>query len=566
MKPDNNSKLTATNIEEKIEQIFQSGGQSGTSASLDDTVLQDLYQTLYHGDEAIMERTWHRLAQRYPLIEQSADTAPAASDARTVITFPQPETYRPQPTPKRPPQRTKTRTLSILMLVAACLLIIGGSLILFTQYQKPTQPAAPPQKGPLQFFDRQGKLIYQVDSHNKVTVGMTPLTRDFINYSLDELAADLHVKRGDLPTMGLKVTTTLDMQLQTQAYQKAQQTIATTSQTHEIGDASAIVLDYHDGSIHALFGNLNTQQSSYNVATQHPRLLGSIFKPITYLTAFEQGISPGEIVDDAQQSFPSSDTDNTPYTPYDYGMTFSNTWMSYRTALQSNSNVPAVQILTRTKLGPLVKKAQALGLHTPPAQDTGYAAALGIFEDTVLNATTAYGTIANQGVAVTPHTIDHVNDSNGRIRYQAPHAGKRILKPGTAFMLTDILSDQQANSEIYGQCNPTLLYSTSQEQCQAAQPGNIRPAAVETGVNDNFKDTWTVGYTTDYVVGVWAGNDNARPLLKIIATDGASQIWHDTIQLAEQGLPIKQFPGPPSDVVKKTATSHGVTTTDWYLK
>ncbi|GCE08065.1 transglycosylase domain-containing protein [Dictyobacter aurantiacus] len=566
MKPDNNSKLTAANIEEKIQQVFQSRGQSGTSASLDETVLQDLYQTLYRGDEAIMERTWHRLAQRYPLIEQSDDTTQAASDVRTVITFPQPGTSRSQPTPKRPPQRSRTRTLSVLMLVAACLLIIGGSLILFTQYQKPTQPAAPPQKGPLQFFDRQGKLIYQIDSHNKVTVGNTPLTRDFMNYSLDKLATDLHVKRADLPAMGLKVTTTLDMQLQTQAYQKAQQTIAQTRQTHNIGDAAAVVLDYHDGSIRALFGNLNTQYSGYNVATLESRPLASAFKPITYLTAFERGISPGEVVDDAPQSFPSNDNGDPAYSPLDYGMSYQGL-ISYRQALQHNSNIPAVQLLTRTKLDPLLKQAQALGLHTPPPQHTGYSAALGTFGETVLNVTAAYGTIANQGISVTPHTIEQVTDSSGHVRYQASHLGRRIIKPGTAFMITDILSDQQARTEVYGKCSPIFLYSASREQCQIDQPGTIYPAAIETGESAIVHDTWTIGYTTDYVAGVWAGNDNYEPMKgTVIATDGAGQIWHDTMQLAEQGLPIKQFPGPPSDVVKKTATYHGVTTTDWYLK
>lgn len=564
MKPDNN-KLTTTNIEEKIQQVFQSRGQSSTAASPDEKVLQDLYQTLYRGDDAIMDRTWRRLAQRYPLIEERTDTTQATPDTRTVITFPQPAPYSPQPAPARPPHQSRARKLSILMLVAACLLIVGSSIFLFTQYQKPIQPVAPPHKGPLQMLDRQGTLIYQIDSHNKVTVGSTPLTRDFINYSMDELAKDLHVRKTDLPTMGLKVTTTLDLHLQTQAYQKAQQTIATAKNEHNIGDAAAVVLDYHDGSVRSLFGGLDTQNTGYNVATNFVRPLGSIFKPITYLTAFERGISPGEVVDDEPQNFPSGDTGGPAYSPYDYGMHYLG-WISYRRALQTSRNIPAVEVLTRTKLGPLLKQTQALGLRTPPAQYIGYSAALGVFDDTVLNATAAYGTIANQGISVMPHTIDRVTSTNGRVLYQANHPGKRILKPGVAFMTTDILSDQQAHIEEYGQCSPIILYAASSEQCLAGQPGSIRPAAIQTSITGDFHDIWTVGYTTDYVVGVWAGNDNAAPMIRAIATDGAGQIWHDTMQMAEQGLPIKQFPAAPSDVVQKTATYQGITTTDWYLK
>ncbi|GER88237.1 hypothetical protein KDW_23990 [Dictyobacter vulcani] len=552
-------KVTADNIEQKIEQVFQAHGQAQPGASPDEQVLQELYQTLYYGDDGIMDRVWHRLAERYPLLEEQ----PAMTDARTVVKFPQPSTANPpRPTPKLAPRKPWRRNLSILLIVAACILLIGSSLFIFTQYQKPFQPATPHPKSPLQMFDRHGKLLYQVESNDKVTLGTTPVTRDFINYSLNELANDLHVQQTELGRMGLNVTTTLDTNLQMQSYQKAQQTIVTAKKEHNIDDAATVVLDYHDGSIRALYGSVSNQDPEFNAATQKGRPPASTFKPIDYITAFEQGISPGEVVNDVHQIFPINEGNIQGYAPYDNDRNELGL-ISYRHALQTNRNIPAVELVTRTGINALSRQAQALGLDEIA---NGYAMSLGTQDQTVLNTTVAYGTMANQGVHVASHTIELVKGADGRVLYQASQAGKRILKSGVAFMITDILSDQQAHTQNFEACNPVILYTASSQQCQAGQPGTIRPAAIQTGESDMARDNWTVGYTTDYVVGVWAGNQKYEPLRNVAATDGAGQIWHDTMQLAEQGLPIRQFPAAPADVVQKTMTYQGLTTTDWYLK
>ena len=131
-------------------------------------------------------------------------------------------------------------------------------------------------------------------------------------------------------------------------------------------------------------------------------------------------------------------------------------------------------------------------------------------------------------------------------------------------MLTDVLSDNAARVPEFGACSPLLLYTNTQAQCNAGNPGTVRPAAVHGGMTDTFRDTFTIGYTNDLVVGAWAGNSNNQTMLNITGLDGAAQIWHDTMLLAEGQKPITPFPGPPAGMVKKTVNYPHLTTTDWY--
>jgi len=109
------------------------------------------------------------------------------------------------------------------------------------------------------------------------------------------------------------------------------------------------------------------------------------------------------------------------------------------------------------------------------------------------------------------------------------------------------------------------LYSNSQQDCWQGNRGVIRPAAAKTGTTNNFRDNWTVGYTTDYVMGVWAGNDDNTPMYNVTGVQGAAPIWHDAMLVAEQGHPIQNFTNP-GGLVRATVTyPDGVRTTDWFL-
>ncbi|MBV9256485.1 MAG: hypothetical protein JO215_00545, partial [Ktedonobacteraceae bacterium] len=173
-------------------------------------------------------------------------------------------------------------------------------------------------RGPIQLYDVHRILICQLHGQNpeldclaKKSV-QRQFAFQFIDYALNELASDLHVSIANLPSYALNVSTTLDLNLQKQVLQKAKQYIATVAKTNNIKNAAVVMLDYHNGAIRSLIGSLDspTADAPLDVVTQQPRQLGSIFKPFIYATAFEQGISPGEVVYDGPFSI------NEPQQPY----------------------------------------------------------------------------------------------------------------------------------------------------------------------------------------------------------------------------------------------------------
>jgi membrane peptidoglycan carboxypeptidase len=433
-------------------------------------------------------------------------------------------------------------------------------------YGSPT--TNPQTKGPIQLYDAHGILICQLHGQNpqldclaKNSV-QRPFAFQFIDYALNELASDLHTSVTNLPSSALNVSTTLDLNLQKQVLQKAKQYITTMTITHHMTNAAVVMLDYHNGAIRSLIGSLDnpTANPPLNVATQHSRQLGSIFKPFVYATAFEQGISPGEVVYDGPFSVGTP-----PYSPYNYDHTFHG-YMSYRSALQNNYNIPVLKLFVKTGFDAVRKNVLAMGLTPGDIGTEGYySIPLGPTGAPLLDATVAYGTMANGGIHIPPHAIEKISASAGHIVFAAKPQGTRALSPQIAFMMTDIMSNENARAHDFGACSPFELYTTTQKQCQAGNPGSVRPAAVHSGMTNSFRDTLTVGYTTDLVIGSWAGNSDSSLMSNVSGLDGASHIWHDSILLADAGKPIQQFPGPPPGVVKKTIDYPHLTTTDWYL-
>ncbi len=553
MTPDHEH-ITPENVEEQIHHALQTRDQRNSPASAETHLIREL-DRLYRSEEGIMVRTWARLREQHPEVGNLHHTT--SSLPSRVLPFPQ------RPTRAKTANKGWKQRASLLLAVAVSLLLIGASFLLFHQSQgiSPAHQSVP-VTGPLQLFDRHGKLFYQTDGKKTFVIGDNQHTFVFAQYVVEQLAQDLQVEQAKLTNMGLRVTTTLDLDVQNKAYADAQQQILKVKDTKHITDSAVVVLDYHTGSIRALIGSLNERQHiGYNVVIRDGRQLGDVYKPFVYATAFEQGISPGNIVNDTRTTFPPDG-----YTPQNYDGQFHGL-MSYRTALQNRYNIPAIKLLTRTGIAPTVKKVEALGVPSSLAPSQyGYAIAIGSTNASVLDATVAYGTMANQGVHIAPNAIENVTDRSGRTLFQMMVRGTSALSPAAAFMITDVLSDSRAGVSSLGACTPMVLYSTSQAQCLTGNLGTVRPAAVMCSLNDVQRDLWAIGYTSDYVVGVWAGNADLSTVMNATPQDGVAQIWHDTMTYAEGNAPIQQFPGPPATVVKKTVSEQGLTTTDWHLK
>lgn len=387
----------------------------------------------------------------------------------------------------------------------------------------------------------------------------------FVAYALDELASTLHVRLSDLSRSGLVVETTLDLPLQNKILNVARENVQALSAAHHLTDASEVLINYHTGAINVLLGNINPNDPRYgqfDVATEGYRQPGSAFKPFVYATAFEQGLSPGMPVLDAPISIPMC-CGLPAYSPTNYDLSYHGL-ISIRDALQNSFNVPAVKVLYKTGVDNSVKTAQVMGI-TSYNGIPNYTMVLGTLGVHLLDITSAYGVFADGGVRVPPHAINAVFDTQGKLVYQFVAAGKQVISPQVAYLMTNVLSDNKARTFEFGACSSLYLYSNTQQQCYAGNPGTVYPSAVKTGTSQNFADNWTVGYTKDYVMGVWAGNNDNSPMNNVIGVTGAGPIWHVGMLLAEQDYSPSNFAVPPGVVQRTVSYPEGLTTTDWYI-
>lgn len=398
--------------------------------------------------------------------------------------------------------------------------------------------------------------------HGKIQFSSAP---HFVNYTLNELARNLNVKVDELARSGLIVHTTLDLSLQNRILKVAQQQIKQMKQAHNMSDAAEVVIDHHTGAIKVLLGNINPndpQHGQFDVASSGLRQPGSSFKPFVYATAFQEGLSPGMPVLDGPYTIqmccglPS-------YSPQNYDLAFHGL-ITYRYALQNSFNIPAVKLLTKVGVSTALDTAQKMGITTYNGIPN-YTMVLGSLGVHLLDETSAYGVFANGGIRIPPHAIDNVTDVNGRVIYKANIKGTRVLSPQVAYLMTNVLSDNASRTFEFGKCSALYLYTNTQTQCYSGNPGVIRPAAVKTGTSQNFNDNWTVGYTSDFVVGVWAGNNDNSPMIDVTGVDGAGPIWHAAMLMAEEGHPVKNFSNP-GGVVQRTVNYGNLTTTDWYIQ
>ncbi|GHO88339.1 transglycosylase domain-containing protein [Dictyobacter formicarum] len=390
----------------------------------------------------------------------------------------------------------------------------------------------------------------------------------FSQYVIQQLEQQLKLSRGQLSRSGLKVYTTLDIGLQDKI-QKVMQTHIAELGGHNVTNAAEVLIDYHSGAIRSLLGSLDynskTIDGKFDVATMGYRQPGSSFKPYVYATALEQGYTPAQAIDDAPLTIVLPPGSNPPtYSPKNYDQLFHG-HVTMRCALQNSLNIPAVKTLQHVGIGNALKTARDMGIEHPKG-DAGYSMVLGGLGVNLLEHTTAFGAFANNGQTFQPYAIDKiVYTYNNKVITHQTKPGKRAISPQIAYMMTSMLSDNDSRLPEFLDCNPLQLYTNSESQCWAGNRGTVRPAAAKTGTTNDFRDNWTMGYTSDFVMGVWAGNNNYTPMLNVTGVQGAAPIWHDSMLLAEEEHPIKDFVNPGGLERGDMTYPDGIHTTDWYL-
>ncbi len=390
-----------------------------------------------------------------------------------------------------------------------------------------------------------------------------PTVSNYVMRELQGLMDSGQVPPSVLSRSGLQVTTTLNLALQNQMLKIAREHVDKMRKEHHMSDASVVMIDYHTGAIQVLVGNIN-KESQFDVASQGFRQPGSSFKPFVYATAFEKGWSPGTAISDTPLHVFISE-DEPIYSPVNYDRRFHGE-MTIRHALQNSFNVPAVRTEMFAGVMQSLATAKALGI-TRYEGTPGLSMVLGGLSVHLLDETSAYGVFANGGIRMAPYMIQEIRDNQGNLVYQHYDPGRRVISPQVAGLITNVLSDDKERQYEFGVCSPLMLYNGKpySPECQSGNTGVVRPSAVKTGTTGDFRDNWTVGYTSDYVIGVWSGNDNGDPMVHVSGVDGAAPIWHDCMLLAERGRPIVPFTLPPGLVRARVHYPDGVTSTDCYL-
>jgi len=345
-----------------------------------------------------------------------------------------------------------------------------------------------------------------------------------------------------LYTQGLQVYTTLDLDMQNTAqrimrYRLEQLAEGSDGQPpRNVHNAAVVVMDPGTGEVLAMVGSPDYFDARIDgavnatVATRQP---GSSIKPITYAVALDPGrpnpLTAATMMVDTRTAFVTKEGD--PYVPQNYDLQWRGPVL-LRQALASSLNLIAVKVLDYVGLGPMTAQARALGITTfDDADRFGLALTLGGGEVRLLELTAAYAAFANQGYRVQPAIIRRVEDSHGRLlKTEADAPAVRAVDERVAYLITDILSDNMARLSGFGEGSPLHL---------------TRPAAAKTGTTSDWRDNWTVGYTPDLVVGVWAGNADNEPMLHVTGVMGAAPIWHDIMEELLKGRPVRWFQEPP---------------------
>lgn len=319
-------------------------------------------------------------------------------------------------------------------------------------------------------------------------------------------------------TGGLKVTTTLDLDLQEKAESIVAEEIKKV-ENQKISNGASVVLDPQTGEILAMVGSKDFNDPNYDGqvnVVMSLRQPGSAIKPITYVTAFKKGYTAATLLMDVPTTFPGGQG-QPDYQPVNYDGKFRGP-VQVRFALGNSINVPAVKMLAKVGIKDTLETAYDLGITTlKPDKETlsrvGLSLTLGGGEVRLLELTSAYAAFLNTGFRVDPVAILKVEDQSGKVLEETkPGKGKRVLTPEQAWLIADILSDNNARKEVFG---PNSLLNI---------PG--RRIAVKTGTTNDKRDNWTIGGNPQIVVGVWVGNNDNSPMRAVASgVSGASPIW-----------------------------------------
>ncbi len=356
----------------------------------------------------------------------------------------------------------------------------------------------------------------------------------FIKEYLEEQYGEEMIAQG-----GLKITTTLDYELQKKAEEIVKRKAIENGKLYHATNAALVAIDSKTGQILTMVGSRDYFDEeipgNYNVATAK-RQPGSSFKPFVYAKAFEMGYRPETVLFDLETQFSTAcDVSNTTsvdpcYSPGNYDGKFRGP-MTIRNALAQSINIPAVKTLYLVGVNNAIDLAEKMGISTLKDRSRfGLSLVLGGGEVTLLDMTSAYSVFSDNGNKH-PHTgVLKIEDKLGKVLEEYEDESEKIMEEDTAHLVSDVLSDNVARTPVFGPASS--LYFPD------------RQVAAKTGTTNNYRDTWVIGYTPQITVGAWSGNNDNTPIDQKVAGYIVAPMWHEFMNELLKTIPDERFPKP----------------------
>jgi 1A family penicillin-binding protein len=385
---------------------------------------------------------------------------------------------------------------------------------------------------------------------------------------------------------GLEITTSIDLNLQKRAEEIVAAGVADIEEYRRNNGAMVIMVPW-SGEVLAMVGSADFNNALINGEVNYATSLiqpGSSMKPLVYAAAFEKGWNPASVIMDVPTTWENSgETED--YEPQNYTQLFYGA-VSVRTALANSLNIPAVKAAEFAGVQDVMDTSERMGLVDSLQEDAGYygiSIGLGAAEVELLEHTNAYATLANNGTNVPPHPIIQIKDSQGNVLYdlnqeQIAKDSTQAISAGSAYQVTSILTDNDARELIFTRDN---LFGQTQKALG-------RPTAAKSGTTEEWKDLWTMGYTTDVTIGVWVGTSGTSDTSALPERDGiqtAGPIWQDMMEEIHSnrefaallngpdGRPLPKEFAQPKDVYRGdvcATTGHkagsGQTKSEWLVR
>ena len=358
-----------------------------------------------------------------------------------------------------------------------------------------------------------------------------PYYAEYIRQLLEEkYGADIVYKGG----LSIYSTISPTMQLQAeQALREGLKTLEGRTQTVAKGrpaktpserpEGAVLTIDPQTGYIKAMVGGYDFFRSEFNRAVQARRQPGSAFKPFVYIAALESGLTPATTIEDAPVTYPFGQNGK-PWKPDNYDRKFRGV-TTLQQAVEESINVVTVKLQEQIGIRRTVEVARRLGVQSPLNDDLTIA--LGSSDLTLLELTSAYGTLANQGVWVAPTAIRYVTDAEAKLLEENIPQGREAISPEIAYVMTHMLRGVVERGTGVG----------------AKTLG--RPLAAKTGTTNDYSNAWFIGFTPKVVTGVWVGYDRPRSLGRDeTGSRVAVPIWVDYMSRVLAGTPSEEFPVP----------------------